>query len=117
MSPVYASFFVSIYVGVGMLFMHYLLKKAYHAQEIENDVNEEENMYLGLAKMFENIQSIAGHRFASMVYAIGGLIGFPLFIIFVVVEMLIGLLSIFEKIFLSDIDNDKEEDEIHDKKM
>ncbi|MDX5853567.1 hypothetical protein SIM22_05390 [Bacillus cereus group sp. BfR-BA-01363] len=97
--------------------MHYLLKKSHHAQEIKTDVNEEDNMYMELANTFENIQSIAGHRFASMVYAIGGLIGFPLFIIFVVVEMLIGLLSIFEKIFLSDIDNDKEEDEIHDKKM
>lgn len=112
-NPVYVSLFASVYVGVGMLFMHNLLKKAHHAQEIKTDVNEEDNMYLELANMFENIQSIAGHRFASMVYAIGGLIGFPLFIIFVVVEMLIGLLSIFEKIFLSDID----EDEVHDKKM
>lgn len=117
MNPVYASFFVSIYVGVGMLFMHYLLKKAYHAQEIENDVNEEENMYLGLAKMFENIQSIAGHRFASMVYAIGGLIGFPLFLLFVGAEIIVGLLSIFNKVFLTDNDKKEEDDEIHDKKM
>ncbi|MEC3272666.1 hypothetical protein [Bacillus thuringiensis] len=113
MNPVYVSFFVSVYVGVGMLFMHYLLKKAHHAQEIKTDVNEEDNMYLELANMFENIQSMAGHRFASMVYAIGGLIGFPLFLFFVGAEIIVGLLSIFNKLFLSDND----EDEIHGKKM
>ncbi|MFJ8528555.1 hypothetical protein [Bacillus sp. NPDC094106] len=108
MNPVYASFFVSIYLGVGIIFMHFLLKKAFHAQEIEDSVKEEENLYIGFARMFSKTQSLAGERFFSMIYAVGGLIGFPLCIFFVGANIIMWLIAMFDKIFLHE-DEDEEE--------